>query len=46
MKRVWLVREAFLLLDFEDQSTDPFKTMLLSCTMQHVYLNLDEVRQP
>lgn len=44
MKRVWLVREAFLLLDFEDPSTDPFKTMLLSCTLQHAYLNSEEVR--
>ena len=44
MKRVWLVREAFILLDFEDQTAEPFKTMLLSCMLQHVYLHSDEVR--
>lgn len=43
VKRVWLVREAFVLLDFEDPTTEPFKTMLLSCTLQHAYLNSDEV---
>jgi hypothetical protein len=43
VKRVWLVREAFLLLDFEDATTEPFKTMLLSSTLQHAYLNSEEV---
>ena len=37
------MREAFLLLDFEDPATEPFKTMLLSCTLQHAYLNSEEV---
>ena len=44
MKRVWLMRNALLLLDFEDPETGPFKTMLLACTLNQIYLKSDEVR--
>lgn len=44
VKRVWGMRKALLFLDFEDPLTSPFKTMLLACTIQQVYLKADEVR--
>ena len=37
------MRQAFLLLDFEDPSVEPFKAMLLSATLQPLYLNMEEV---
>lgn len=37
------MRNALLLLDFEDLDTGPFKTMLLACTLQKVYLKSDVV---
>lgn len=43
VKNVWSMRQAFLLLDFEDPSVEPFKAMLLSATLQPLYLNMDEV---
>ncbi len=43
MKRVWEMRNALLLLDFEDPDTGPFKTMLLACTLHQVYLKSPEV---
>lgn len=43
VKRVWSMRQAFLLLDFEDPSVEPFKAMLLSATLQPLYLNMEEV---
>ena len=44
VKRVWSMRQAFLLLDFEDGSAEPFKAMLLSATLQPLYINTEEVR--
>ena len=43
VKRVWGMRQAFLLLDFEDNSAEPFKAMLLSATLQPLYINTEEV---
>jgi hypothetical protein len=37
------MRKALLLLDFEDEDTGPFKTMLLACLLQNVYLKSDVV---
>ncbi len=45
VRRVWGMRTAFLLLDFEDSSAEPFKAMLLSATLQPLYINSDEVRR-
>ena len=43
VKRVWAMRDALLLLDFEDPDTGPFKTMLLACTLHQIYLKSEEV---
>jgi len=43
LHRVWLMRQGFLLLDFEDASADYLKCMLLSCTLQPLYLTSEEV---
>ncbi|XP_064397561.1 condensin-2 complex subunit G2-like [Halichondria panicea] len=45
VKRVWSMRQAFLLLDFEDISAEPFKAMLLSATLQPLYINTEEGRK-
>ncbi|XP_064397126.1 condensin-2 complex subunit G2-like isoform X2 [Halichondria panicea] len=45
VKRVWSMRQAFLLLDFEDGSAEPFKAMLLSATLQPLYINTEEGRK-
>jgi len=37
------MRQGFLLLDFEDASADYLKCMLLSCTLQPLYLTSEEV---
>ena len=37
------MRNALLLLDFEDPDTEPFKTMLLGATVHQAYLKTDEV---
>ena len=38
------MRQALLLLDFEDTSADSLKLMLLSCTLQPLYIKSEEVR--
>ena len=43
LHRVWLMRQGFLLLDFEDASADSLKCMLMSCTLQPLYLTSEEV---
>ena len=43
LHRVWLMRQSFLLLDFEDASADSLKCMLMSCTLQPLYLTSEEV---
>ena len=43
LHRVWLMRQGFLLLDFEDASADSLKSMLLLCTLQPLYLTSEEV---
>jgi len=45
LHRVWLMRQGFLLLDFEDASADYLKCMLLSCTLQPLYLTSEEGRK-
>lgn len=45
VKRVWAVRQAFLLLDFEDPSADIMKAMLLSCSVHPLYLRCDQGRK-
>ena len=37
------MRQSFLLLDFEDASADSLKCMLMSCTLQPLYLTSEEV---
>ena len=37
------MRQALLLLDFEDTSADSLKLMLLSCTLQPLYIKSEEV---
>ena len=37
------MRQGFLLLDFEDASADSLKCMLMSCTLQPLYLTSEEV---
>ena len=45
VKRVWSMRQAFLLLDFDDPSADVMKTMLLSCCAHPLYLRWDQGRK-
>lgn len=45
VKRLWAVRQAFLLLDFDDPSADMMKSMLMSCCVHPVYLRCDQGRK-
>ncbi|KAF9621200.1 hypothetical protein IFM89_016694 [Coptis chinensis] len=43
--RVYALREAFTLLDFDDESIDDLKLLLLRCVVDPFYLKMDEGRR-
>ena len=45
MKRLWSVRSCLLLLDFEDDSADSIKELLLKTTFSPLFLKSQEVNQ-
>ncbi|MCL7028370.1 hypothetical protein MKW94_017568 [Papaver nudicaule] len=45
VKRIYSLREAFTLLDFEDESIEDLKLLLIRCIITPVYLKTDEGRK-
>ena len=43
IKRVYNFRKALLLLDFEDESADSLKCLLVTCFIHPAYLKFEEV---
>ena len=43
VKRVWSLRQALLLIDFEDSSSECLKQLLHQCMINRMYLKLEEV---
>jgi len=41
LKRVWDIKSAFHLLDFEDESSDGFKSLMQRCLLHPLYLGTD-----
>jgi condensin-2 complex subunit G2 len=45
VKRVYALRGALLLLDYDDEATDAFKTLLLQCFLKTTYLRSADGRR-
>ncbi|XP_073235471.1 condensin-2 complex subunit G2-like [Porites lutea] len=45
VKRVWSLRQALLLMDFEDNSSESMKQLLHQCMIHPMYLKLEEGRR-
>ncbi|CAL9041201.1 unnamed protein product [Musa banksii] len=45
VRRVYALREAFLLFDYVDESIEDMKTLLVRCVITPVYLKMDEGRK-